>query len=107
MPFFGRWLVGAMVCLFFFYLTFEFTVVSGIPLMTEIIPAARATMMAAHMALIALGRSLGDILAPYLFTQSVLPGIAANAFVAIGLNILALFFLTRVKLPQVSVPEIE
>ncbi|OGO61986.1 MAG: hypothetical protein A2032_00085 [Chloroflexi bacterium RBG_19FT_COMBO_49_13] len=98
--FFGRWLVGAMVGLFLFYLTFEFTMVSGIPLMTEILPSARATMMAAHLALIALGRSIGDLLAPSLFTQSVIPGIGANALAAIGFNLLALLFLTRVKLPR-------
>jgi len=97
---FGRWLVGAMVGLFLFYLTFEFTMVSGIPLMTEILPSARATMMAAHLALIALGRSIGDLLAPSLYTQSVIPGIGANALAAIGLNLLALLFLTRVKLPH-------
>jgi hypothetical protein len=50
--------------------------------------------------LIALGRSIGDLLAPSLFTQSVIPGIAANALVAIGFNLLALLFLTRIKLPH-------
>ncbi len=107
LPFFGRWLIGAMLCLFLFYLTFEFTVVSGIPMMTEILPVARATMMAAHMAFIAIGRSIGDLLAPFLFTRSAVPGIATNAMFAIGLNLLALFFLTRVKLPQSSLPDIE
>ena len=98
--FFGHWLLGAMLSLFLFYLTYEFTIVSGIPLMTEILPSARATMMAAHMALIALGRSIGDLLAPSLFTQTVLPGISANALAAIGFNLLALFCLFRVKLPH-------
>lgn len=98
LPIFGRWLVGAMVSLFLFYLTFEFTMVSGIPLMTEILPSARATMLASHMALIALGRSIGDLLAPSLFTQSVIPGIAANALAAIGFNLLALIALTRVRI---------
>jgi predicted MFS family arabinose efflux permease len=102
LPFLSRWLAGAMLCLFVFYLTFEFTVVSGIPLMTEIIPAARATMMAAHMAVIALGRSIGDLLAPYLYTQSSTSGIGFNALAAIGFNLLALVLLTRVKLPQSS-----
>ena len=98
--FLGHWLVGAMLGLFLFYLTYEFTIVSGIPLMTEILPSARATMMAAHMALIALGRSIGDLLAPSLYTQTVVPGISANALAAIGFNLLALFCLSRVKLPQ-------
>lgn len=98
LPFFGRWMVGAMLSLFLFYLTFEFTLVSGIPLMTEILPPARATMMAAHMAVIALGRSVGDLLAPTLYTHSAIPGIASNALVAIGFNLLAIIFLTGVKL---------
>jgi predicted MFS family arabinose efflux permease len=101
LPFLGRWLVGAMLSLFLFYLTYEFTIVSGIPLMTEILPSARATMMAMHMAFIALGRSIGDLLAPSLFTQSIIPGIAANAIAAIGFNLLALIFLSRVKVPHI------
>lgn len=104
LPFFGRWMVGAMLSLFLFYLTFEFTLVSGIPLMTEILPPARATMMAAHMAVIALGRSVGDLLAPSLFTHSAIPGIASNALVAIGFNLLAIIFLARIKLPHAQLP---
>jgi predicted MFS family arabinose efflux permease len=100
LSFLGHWLVGAMLSLFLFYLTYEFTIVSGIPLMTEILPSARATMMAAHMAMIALGRSIGDLLAPTLFTQSAVPGITINAIAAIGFNLLALIFLTRVRLPH-------
>ncbi|MFZ2096407.1 MAG: MFS transporter [Anaerolineales bacterium] len=103
LPIFGRWLIGALLSLFLFYLTFEFTMVSGIPLMSEILPSARATMLASHMALIAVGRSFGDLLAPTLFTQSVIPGIAANALVAILFNLLALIALTRIKIPHSSV----
>ena len=67
-------------------------------MMTEILPSARATMLAAHMALIALGRSVGDLLAPTLFTQTIIPGIAANALAAILFDLLALIALTRVKI---------
>jgi predicted MFS family arabinose efflux permease len=95
----GGWLVGALIGLFLFYLTFEFTIVSGIPLMSEILPSTRATMLAAHMAFIALGRSIGDLLAPSLFTQALIPGIGANALVAIVFNLLALLALSRVKIP--------
>ena len=100
LPIIGRWLLGALIGLFLFYLTFEFTIVSGIPLMTEILPSTRATMLAAHMALIALGRSIGDLLAPTLFTQVFIPGIAANALAAIAFNLLALLALSRVIIPQ-------
>jgi predicted MFS family arabinose efflux permease len=100
LPVFGRWLAGAVISLVLFYLTFEFTIVSGIPLMTEILPSARATMLASHMAILAIGRVIGDLVAPPLFTQSIIPGIAANAAVAILFNLLALFALTKVKIPQ-------
>jgi predicted MFS family arabinose efflux permease len=102
LPIIGRWLSGALIALFLFYLTFEFTMVSGIPLMTEILPSARATMLASHMALIAVGRSIGDLLAPTLFTQSFVPGIAATAVAAILFNLLALIALTRIKIPNPS-----
>jgi predicted MFS family arabinose efflux permease len=102
LPVFGRWFWGAMIGLFLFYITFEFTVVSGIPLMSEILPSARATMMAAHMAFLAIGRVFGDLLAPTLFTQTFLPGIVLNAAVAIGFNLLALLALTMVKVQKVG-----
>jgi predicted MFS family arabinose efflux permease len=94
---FGRWLAGALICLFLFYLTFEFTIVSGIPLMSEIMPSARATMLASHMAVLAIGRTVGDLLAPPLFTQTIFSGITANAMVAIVFNLIALVALTQVK----------
>jgi predicted MFS family arabinose efflux permease len=98
LPFLGRWMAGALIGLFLFYLTFEFTVVSGIPLMSEILPTARATMLASHMAILAIGRAVGDLLAPSLFTQTFLPGISANAIAAVLFNLLALLALTRVKI---------
>lgn len=100
LPIFGRWLTGAVISLILFYLTFEFAIVSGIPLMSEILPSARATMLASHMAFLAIGRSIGDLLAPTLFTQSIFPGITANAIVAILFNLLALLALTKVNIPQ-------
>jgi predicted MFS family arabinose efflux permease len=100
LPVFGRWLSGALLCLFLFYLTFEFTVVSSIPLMTEIMPSARATMLAAYMAFVALGRSVGDLLAPTLFTQGLIPGITANALAAILFNFFSLMALRHLKIPE-------
>ncbi len=66
-PILGSSLAGALVGLFCFYLTFEFTIVSAIPLMTEIMPAVRATMMAAFISSTSLGRALGDWIAPALY----------------------------------------
>jgi predicted MFS family arabinose efflux permease len=100
LPLTAGWLPGAVAALMLFFLSFEFTVVSGIPLMTEVLPPARATLMAAHMASISLGRALGDILAPFLYSLDWLPGISANALAAVLFNVLAFLALTRVKINQ-------
>ena len=91
-------LPGAVAALMLFFLSFEFTLVSGIPLMTEIFPPARATLMAAHMAFISLGRAVGNSLAPFLFNLDWLPGIGANALAAVVFNLLAALALSRVKI---------
>ena len=70
---FGSSLAGAVACLVLFYLTFEFTIVSSLPLMSEILPSARATLLAANMALISLGRAAGAWLAPRFFELGCLP----------------------------------
>jgi predicted MFS family arabinose efflux permease len=89
LPLFGRSLAGAAVGLFFFYITFEFTIVSSIPMMTEILPSARATLMASSMASHSLGRALGALLAAALYAQ----GIYLNSLAAIVLNLLGLLCL--------------
>jgi len=85
LPFLGRTIPGAMAGLFLFYISFEFTVVSSIPMMTEILPQARATFMAASVAGHFLGRSLGALLAAPAYSF----GILGNCLGATGLNLLA------------------
>ncbi len=67
LPVLGGSLTSAYVGLFLFYITFEFTMVSTLPLMTEVMPEARATYMAAFIASTALGRSLTSLVAPWLY----------------------------------------
>lgn len=94
------WLPGAIGALMLFFLSFEFTVVSGMPLMTEIMPVARATMMAAHIAFISLGRAIGDVLAPILFNQDLIPGIAAIALASVLFNLLAMYALSKIRVGE-------
>lgn len=94
LPIFGQSLWGALAGLFFFYLGFEFTLVSSIPLMTEVMPSARATLMAANLASFSLGRALGALSGAWLFSL----GIGANALVAIALNGVAFLALARLKI---------
>ncbi len=65
--FFSGSVAGALTGLFFFYLGFEFTLVSSLPLMSEVYPAARATVMALTVACFSLGRALAAMLAPWLY----------------------------------------
>jgi predicted MFS family arabinose efflux permease len=102
LPIVGKTVPGAFVGLFFFYITFEFSIVSAIPLMTEILPEARATLMAANVASHSLGRALGALLAASLYTLGKtvpwMQGILPNVFAALLLNLLALltlYFLRR------------
>jgi predicted MFS family arabinose efflux permease len=93
LPLLGRNVTGALVGLFLFYITFEFTLVSTIPIMTEIMPHARATFMAIFVAGLSLGRALGDLVAVPLYNQ----GFLVNGLVAASLNLLTLLALSRLR----------
>lgn len=93
-PFLGRSLSGAVVALFLFYITFEFTLVATIPLMTEIMPTARVTIMAFNIAFLSLGRAIGALVASPLYDF----GIGGSAMAAIGFNLIALICLRRLRL---------
>src|SRR5689334_5251289 len=94
LPLIGRTEIGALIGLFLFYITFEFTIVSLIPLMTEVMPAARATTLSFSGAANSLGRAIGALLAPtlYAFGFSVVTG-AAVAFNLLGL--VAVWYVSR------------
>ena len=97
----GRSEIGAVIGLFFFYISFEFTIVSLIPLVSEILPGARATMLATNVSGTALGRALGALIALPLFrwgeTSGVLPGILVCGLVTVLFNGLAMLIFTRLK----------
>ena len=63
LPFTGGQLPLALAGLFLVFISFEFTVVATLPLMTELEPAARGRVMTATMAAFAAGRMLGDLTA--------------------------------------------
>ena len=103
LPYLGKSLTGALIGLFFIYFTFEFTVVSSIPLMTEVLPAARATFMSTYIAAMAVGRSLGALVVPALYNPdtpqvSLMPVVLAAVF----LNAVALLALRVVKTSSTS-----
>jgi predicted MFS family arabinose efflux permease len=91
LPIVGRTPSGALLGLFLFYISFEFTLVSIIPMMTEVLPEARATVMAFNVAALSLGRAIGAPLAPFLYHHG-FPVVAAGAVV---FNVFALLALRR------------
>ncbi|MFM8322680.1 MAG: MFS transporter [Chloroflexota bacterium] len=100
LPALGVELNTSLVGLFLFYITFEFTVVSSLALMTEVLPEARATFIAAYIASTALGRALGSLAAPslYRFGQGLdgLPAILPTVSAALLIDLLALALLWRI-----------
>jgi hypothetical protein len=83
-----------------FYITFEFTIVSAMPLMTEVFPAARATFMAMFIASTAMGRSFGSLAAPRLYELGrSLEGLPPLLIIVVGtitLNLVALLALRAI-----------
>ena len=96
LPLLGRTSLGAYLGLFFFFLTFEFTLVSLIPLMTGVLPKARGTVMALNIASANLGRGFGSLIAAPLF----LGGFWLNALGAGIVNLLAILVLRYVVVQE-------
>ncbi|MCJ7625445.1 MAG: MFS transporter [Anaerolineaceae bacterium] len=93
LPWLGRSISGALVGLFFFYLTAEFAIVCFFPLISEILPAARATLLAYGATANSVGRGVGALLAPLLYSL----GFRANALSTVFFCLLTLFVLNWVK----------
>jgi DHA1 family inner membrane transport protein len=94
LPIIGRSEIGAVIGLFLFYITFEFTIVSIIPLQSEVMPSARATTLSFAGAANFLGRATGAFLAPKLY----LLGFSAVTGAAVVFNIqglIAVWYVSR------------
>lgn len=83
---------GAFAGLFLFYLAFEFTLVSTLPLMTELLPGARATLMATNSAAHFLGRAVTAGIGVPLYARF---GLGANVALTAVLVVMALVLLLR------------
>ena len=90
LPVVGMTLPLALGALFFVFLTFELTIVTSISLCTELIPEARATMMAGFLASAGLGRMTGAFIGGPVWGMG---GIHATGIVSAIITGLALVFL--------------
>src|SRR5262249_55349096 len=89
LPLSGSSLPLALTALFGTFIAFEFTIVSSLPLMSELAPAARGQVMTTNVAALALGRMLGDWVAGYLYGLGFFwAGLAAAAANLLALAVL-------------------
>lgn len=91
LPLIGNTLPLALVGLFIVFISFEFTIVTSFPLVTEVLPNARATMMSAYLASSGLGRVVGALIGgPLWLSGNILAvGLVSAVLTAVSL----LFFL--------------
>ena len=83
---------GALLGLFLVYLTFDFSIVSAIPLLSELAPGARGTLMAVNVAAMAIGRLVSSLSAARLWSVG---GLVGNTTVSAAAVFLALIILAR------------
>lgn len=90
-PYTSATLTAALVTLFFLFITFEITVVGGMPLMTELVPRARGVVMSMVLAAMSLGRTLGALLGPAVWEQGgfARTGLFAALIMLLGVAVLA------------------
>jgi predicted MFS family arabinose efflux permease len=94
LPIIGQTQTGALIGLFLFYITFEYVMVSHIPLMTELVPSARATMLSMNVTGHAIGRALGAFLAGFIYQSF---GFLFVTLTAVVFNIVGLLALLRMQ----------
>lgn len=92
LPLFKQTLPGALTSLFLIYMSFEFALVCSIPMMTEVLPVARATLMATFIASFSIGRSLGDLVAFPLYHLGI-PFVALGGILLNGVAVVAVVIL--------------
>lgn len=86
-------LMLTLAALFMVFLTFEVAFIGIMALSSEILPKARATLMASNVAAVSLGRGVGAIFSPLLYGISYF----ANAGAAVCFALIAFWLVKKVK----------
>lgn len=94
LPFIGQTQLGALVGLFLFYISFEYVMVSHIPLVTELAPSARATLLSLNVTGHALGRAIGALLAAFIYQKY---GFLSVALTAVLFNFAGIIALRKMQ----------
>jgi len=94
LAFSASYLPLTVLSLFLFFFSFEFSLVTGISLLTELRPRARATMMAINTAALSAGDSLGAFLGSRVFQANIIRNVSITILLD-GLVLILLFFAIR------------
>ncbi len=92
LPFIGRSLPLAMTGMFWIFLAFEFTIVTSFSLSTELMPKARATMMAGFYAAGGMGRMIGVLIGGGLWQAGGITAVAWTSAFFTGIGLLSLLW---------------
>ena len=103
LPILGTTQIGALIGLFFYYITFEYIMVSHIPLMSELVPEARATLLSFNLTGHSLGRAIGALLSTFIYQRF---GFLPIVLVSILFNVLALLALGELTKKVIILPRI-
>jgi len=103
LPVVGRTAIGALAGLFLFYITFEYVLVSHIPLMTEVMPNARAILLSFNVTGHSLGRMIGALVATFIYERF---GFFPVTLIAIVFNVFALLALAELTQKITILPRI-
>ena len=93
LPWMDQSVWSALLGLFLYFLSFEFVIVCFLPIMSEVQPKARATVLSYEVAAHAAGRGLGALLLPALFAA----GFTASALASAAFGVVSLLLLSQVK----------
>jgi len=85
-----------LAALFMVFLTFEVAFIGIMALSSEILPKARATLMASNVAAVSLGRGVGAIFAPLLYGI----GYLTNGIAAVFFALIAFWLVSKIKMKE-------
>lgn len=96
LPFLGHRVWVTVSAMFLFFASFEFSVVTGFSLLSELRPRARATLMAFNAAALSGGDALGSYLGSQIYSGSIRPNAVLSAILS-GAAIFLLLSVVRVE----------
>ncbi len=94
---------GAEIGLFLFNLAFQMPFIAYAPLLSEVLPTAKASLLGTTFAAVGIGRMIGALIAPYIFSE----GFIYNTIISMIFFMISLFCLSRVKTQKNNALEID